>query len=102
MLHLTADSLHESLQLGESVGSLQPQLTLRQIVVGLVLQQLQSLPDMKVWLLESSPAMTTQFYQVGGAGQGGPSQSPELLGGDLARLPLPLGGLEDRHVELEM
>ena len=68
MLHLTADSLHESLQLGESVCSLQPQLTLRQIVVGFVLQQLQSLPDMKVWLLQSRPAMTTQFYQPEDAG----------------------------------
>ena len=31
-----------------------------------------------------------------------PSQSPELLSGDLTRLPLPLGRLENRHVKLEM
>ena len=67
-LHLTADSLHKSLQLRESVGSLQSELTLRKIVVCLVLQQLQSFPDVKVGLLESSSGMRNQFDKAGDDG----------------------------------
>ena len=52
--HLTADSLHEALELGERVHGLQPQLALGQRLVGLVLQQRHRPLHVGVRLLQGS------------------------------------------------
>ena len=49
-LHLTSDSFHEALELGERVHCLEPQLALGEAVVGLILQQLHRLLHVGVGL----------------------------------------------------
>lgn len=76
---LAADRLHEPLELRQGLLDLKPELSLGQVVVSLVLEHVHRLEE--------------QFPRLE---QG----LPELLGGQLSRLPRPLAVLQQRKVEL--
>ena len=62
-LHLTSDSFHESLELGEGVHGLEPQLALGEAVVGLILQQLHRPLHVGVGLLQRLSANRNLFIK---------------------------------------
>ena len=112
--HLAADRLHEALQLGEGVGGLQSQLPLRQVLVGLICQLGHSGLHTVVGLHQLRPAQHSLVHfsfclsiveavlKFRHDCLLAFLSSPELLCGDLARLPFPLAQLQQRQVQLEL